>query len=50
MHIFYQEAEVISEEPVWVCIHECYLYTAPTLEALVVVLNTEWEHDKHLAG
>ena len=49
LHIFEQEAGVISKDKLWVCLYDSYMYTAPTLELLVVVLNTEWEHDKHLA-
>ncbi len=48
MRIFQEKPKVIGDEAVWVCIHDGYLYTANTLEELVEVLNTEWEHDKHL--
>ena len=50
MHIFSQEGGVISKEDCWVCIHNDYLYTGDTLEDLVLVLNNEWEDDKHLVG
>ena len=50
MNIFLEKAGVISQEEVWVCIHQCWFYTADTLEELSKVLNTEWEHDKHLVG
>lgn len=50
MHIYKEKAGVISEGPVWVCIHDGYLYTADTLEGLIKVLNEEWEHDKYLVG
>lgn len=49
MHIFLQKAKVISEYPLWVCTHGDYLYTAKELGELIDILNTEWEHDKHLA-
>ena len=48
MRIFQEEAGVISENPVWVCVCEGYLYIADTLESLIEVLNTEWKADKHL--
>ena len=50
MRIFKERPGVISKESVWVCIHEEYMYVADTLEALVAILNTEWEHEKHLVG
>lgn len=50
MKIFKEKAGVISKGECWVCIHDGYLYTAKTLEKLIEVLNTEWEHDKHLVG
>lgn len=50
MNIFKEKAGVISKEPIWVCIHEGYMYTADTLELLVIVLNTEWEHEQHMVG
>ena len=50
MKIFKQEGGVISKEDCWVCIHESYIYIGTTLEDLVHILNTEWEHDKHIVG
>lgn len=50
MKIFKEKAGVISESEIWVCICEGYLYTADTLEDLIIVLNNEWKHDRHLAG
>ncbi len=50
MRIFKEKAGVISQHPVWVCIHNGYMYIEDTLDKLVVTLNTEWEHDKHLVG
>jgi hypothetical protein len=50
MRIFEEQPGVISEGPCWVCIHNGYMYTALTLEDLIQVLNTEWEHDKHIVG
>ena len=48
MHIFKEKAKVISKEPIWCCVHENYLYTAPTLLKLLTIINTEWEQDKWL--
>jgi len=50
MKIFKTKAGEISKEPCWVCIHDGYMYDADTLEELIEVLNTEWEHDKHIVG
>lgn len=50
MHIYEQKAGVISKNVCWCCIHEGYLYIGDTLEQLIVILNTEWEHDRHLVG
>ena len=50
MKIFLEKAGVISPGPIWVCFCTCYMYTADTLEDLVDVLNSEWEHDNHLVG
>lgn len=48
MIIFQEKPGVISEGPIWVAIHQCWLYTADTLEQLIIILYTEWEDDKHL--
>jgi len=51
MKIFKQKAGVISLNDCWVCIHGGYMYgPCNTLEQLIHVLNTEWEHDKHIVG
>ena len=50
MTIFKEKAGVISKDPVWVCIDSGYLYTAPTLFKLIVILVTEWRNDKHMVG
>ena len=50
MRIFEQAGGLISEEPVWICIHDGYMYIADTLFELVKILNSEWEHDKHIVG
>lgn len=50
MNIFKEKPGVISEDWVWVCIHEAHMYVANSLMELIAVLNTEWEDDKHLVG
>lgn len=50
MHIFQEKAGIISENPIWVCICNDYIYTADTIENLISILNNEWEDDKHLVG
>jgi len=48
--IYKEEAGVVSKKECWICISEGYLYTGNTLEELIEILNTEWRHDKHIAG
>lgn len=50
MRIFKQKAGVISENDVWVAIHDAYLYTDDSLLGLIKIILFEWKHDKHLAG
>ena len=50
MKIFIDTSKKIANEPIWICICEGYMYTAATLEYLIVVLNNEWKADKHLVG
>lgn len=50
MVIFKEKAGVISEKPVWVAIHDAYLYTNDTIIGLIWVLITEWKNDRHLVG
>jgi hypothetical protein len=38
------------DEPVWICIHGEYIYASESIYGLIDILNTEWEHDKHIAG
>jgi len=49
MHIFKQAAGVISKEDVYICIHEGWMYIGNTMDELILILNTEWEFDKHLS-
>lgn len=44
-----EKAGVISEEAVWVCCCDGYLYMHETLAGLAQTLDTEWQHDDHLA-
>lgn len=50
MYIFKEKAGVISENEVWVCCCEGYMYIEDTLEKLIEILNTEWKDDKHMIG
>ncbi len=50
MRIFRERAGVISARPVWVCIHDGYLYLEDTLPALLWLLLIEWRDDRHLVG
>lgn len=50
MKIWREKAGVLSEEPCWVALHGCYLYTADTLLGLLWLAVTEWNNDRHLAG
>lgn len=47
MKIFQEKARTISDEPVWVCINDYYMYIASTFDELIHILNTEWE-DKNI--
>lgn len=49
LRLYKERAGLISENEVWCCAHEGYLYTADTLKELIKVLNDEWEDDRHLA-
>jgi hypothetical protein len=48
--IFKEKPGVISINECWCCISEGYLYTADTLEDLLVMLNSEWKHENHIVG
>lgn len=50
LKIFKQEAGVISEEPVWVCIESCWLYIDKSLFRLLVKVWKEWRNDRHIVG
>ena len=50
MKIYKEKAGVISPEPVWVCIDDCYLYTADTLIMLLITIILGWKSDKYLVG
>lgn len=50
MRIFEEKAGVISDKNVWICICEEYMYIADSLIELVDLLNSEWEHEKHIVG
>jgi hypothetical protein len=50
LQIYKEKPGIISEDEVWVCIQNDYLYTAGTLHELIEILNTEWEDVKHFAG
>lgn len=50
MRIYKEQAGVISEGEVWVCMCDCFMYTADTLEELVDVLNTKWRHESQIVG
>ena len=49
MQIYKQDAGIISDMDIWCCIHNEYLYIGDTLDELIHILNTEWEHDKYIA-
>ena len=50
MKIFKEKAGVISEEPTWICFHNCYMYTHSTLFGLLITIITEWKQDKNMVG
>ena len=48
--IYKEKAGVISENEVWVCNFNGYLYIADTLLELEAILKNEWESEKYLVG
>jgi len=50
MKIYKEKAGIISEQSVWVCINNDYLYISENLLKLIWILLTEWNNDKHLVG
>lgn len=46
MKIFKEKAGVISKEPVWVCLHDCYMYTGDTFIGLLWNMVKYWNDDK----
>ncbi len=50
MKIFKEEADVISNYPIWVCIDKCWMYTDESLLRLLWIIITEYKHNKHLIG
>lgn len=49
LKIYWEVAGLISENRIWVCFSDGYMYTADTLEELLTVINNEWKLDQHLA-
>lgn len=45
-----EKAGVISPNECWVAFCQCWMYTANTFDELMVVLNSEWQMDRHLVG
>lgn len=48
--IIHEDAGVISNDRVWVCLSEGYMYTADTFNNLLIIIDNEWKNDKHLVG
>jgi len=50
MKIYKEKAGVISEEPIWVCFHSCYMYTGRTLFQLLRNMIKYWNDDIAMIG
>lgn len=50
MKIYKEQAGVISDEPIWVCWHSCYLYGYPTLIGLIIKMIKEWNDESNMIG
>lgn len=50
MKIYKEKAGIISEYPIWIILHEGYLYESRTLFRVLWLFITEYKHDKHLVG
>ena len=50
MHIYKEKPGVLSDGPVWVCFHNCYMYTGNTLLALLLDMWRNWNNDNRLIG
>lgn len=50
MKVFKEKAGVISENPVWIMLHDGYIYTGDTLLKLLILVIREYKHDRHMVG
>ena len=50
MKLFYQKAGVISERPLWICLHDGYMYSHPSFFGLVRTIVTQWKNINNLIG
>lgn len=48
--IYKESPGIISEDPCWVCLHDCYMYTGDTFIKLILEIITQWKSDRHLVG
>lgn len=40
----------VSKKAIWVCVHDCYLYTGDTLFQLLKQMFNNWDSDQHFVG
>lgn len=50
MKLFYQEAGVISENPLWIFLYDGYMYSHPTFFGLIWVIITQWKNTNNMIG
>ena len=50
MKLFYQEAGSISEIPLWVFLHDGYMYSHSSFFGLMRIIVTQWKNPNHMIG
>lgn len=50
MKIYKEKAGVISDTAVWICFHDCYMYSGDTFWQLLKDMCQWWNHDCRLIG
>jgi hypothetical protein len=48
--IFKEKAGVISERPIWICFHSCWMYSNESFFGLFVTMFKQWQKDCNLVG
>lgn len=48
--IFKEKAGVISEGPLWICFHSCWMYTGESFLKLLYNIVKFWKSDRNIIG